>query len=184
MVSSASLTKRFAARSNACLKVKLRSPSALIICADWIRSSAVFHTSTSGDSSVVRRVVVSGAGTCSLMPKNTRLLSSLHVSAARSLITQPLRKPSAFAGSRTIAAAFPSASSSNAARTSGKASRTVSFSRIFSTSDPLRTASAYPSSFHASRLYCLPSLSSAAIRPLRVSNTNTPLPSLIGASTV
>ena len=47
---------------------------------------------------------MSGAGTCSLIPKNTRLSSSLQASAARSLITQPLGKPSAFAGSRTTGA--------------------------------------------------------------------------------
>ena len=54
---------------------------------------------------------VSGAATCSLMPKKTRWLSSLQSSGARSLTTQPFGKPAAFAGSSFAGAysASPSA---------------------------------------------------------------------------
>ena len=73
IVSSASLTNRFAETSNAWRNVKLRSCSARIICSDWIRSSAVFHTSTSAASSVVLRVV-SGAGDLLLDPEEHALV--------------------------------------------------------------------------------------------------------------
>ena len=149
IVSSVSRTKCFAAMSNAWRKVKSRSWLARFICADWIRSSALFHTSTSADSSVVLRDV-GGVGTCSLMPKNTRWLSSLQVIGARSLTTQPLGKLSVFAGSRTTGVTV-GASLFAIAGMSVTVSRTLSFSRILSTSVPLSTATAVPSSFHASR---------------------------------
>ena len=57
-----------------------------------MRSSDVFHTSTSCCSSVVFRAG-SGVATCSLIPKNTRLLSSLQDSVPRSLITEPDGNP-------------------------------------------------------------------------------------------
>ena len=113
------------------------------------RSSAVFHTSTSGVSSVLLRVAVGGAGTCSLMPKKTRFLSSLHESAPRSLTTQPFGNPSALDGSSVagVDGASPIASCMF-----GNAISTLSRSRIFSTSLPLSTATAVPSSFQASLL--------------------------------
>ena len=182
MDSSASLTKRFGRASNALRKVKLRSWFARIIWSDCTRSSAVFHTSTSAASSSDRRVV-SGAGACSLIPKKTRALSSLHASGARSLMTQPLGRPSAFAASSTTGSAAV-APSFSAAVMSGKATSTLSRSRIFSTSLPLSTARPVPASFHWSRLYSFASLSSTMVRPFRVSNTKTPFPSFTAALTV
>ena len=67
---------------------------------------------------------------------------------------------------------------------SGKASSTLSRSRIFSTSLPLSTASPVPASFHWRRLYIFASLSSTVVRPLRVSNTKTPSASFTAAFTV
>ena len=182
MVWSASVMYFFAATPNALRKVKLRSWFARIIWSDWTRSSAVFHTSTFAASSVDRRVV-SSAGTCSFTPKKTRALSSLQASAARSLITQPLGRPSACAASSTTGTAA-GAPSFSAAVMSGKASSTLSRSRIFSTSLPLSTASPVPASFHWRRLYIFASLSNTVVRPLRVSNTKTPSASFTAAFTV
>ena len=150
IVSSVSFTNFFAETSNAWRKVKLRSCSARTICSDCTRSSAVFQTSTSAASSVVLRVV-SGVATCSFAPKKTRLPSSLQASAARSLTTQPLGNPSAFAGSSTTGGGT-AAPSLSAAATSRNASSTLSFSRIFSTSLPFSTAIALPSSLQVRRL--------------------------------
>ena len=83
---------------------------------------------------------VSGAGTCSFMPKNTRLLSSLQSSVARSLTTQPFGKPAAFAGIEHDRRGL-GARRARPARWRTRCSM-LSRSRILSTSMPLSTASA------------------------------------------
>ena len=119
------------------------------------------------------------------MPKNTRLLSSLHASAAAIADDPSLREAvrlRRIEDDRLQRRSSPSLI--ERAGTSGNAISTLSFSRIFSTSQPLERGDRRASSFHARRLYFLASLSSVAVRPLRVSKTNRPLPSLTAASTV
>ncbi len=147
IVESLSATYLRRATSNASRNVKSRSRRARIICADWMKRSAVRQTSTFAVESLLSTAAVSAAGVCGIAPRNTRAPSALQVSGARSLITQPSGKPDDVASS-VAGASFGSRS---AARTSGTTRSTLSRCSIFATSSPLSTARPFPASFHARR---------------------------------
>ena len=113
-----------------------------------MRVSVVRHTSTSATESALGLRPVSCGTTCALAPKNTRDLSRLHESGARSLSTHSFCHPAAFAGSSTAGAA---SGLLNASRTFGHANNTFARSRMRSTAFPLSTAMPLPSFVQAMR---------------------------------